>query len=139
MFELVLSTGSVIALDQMTKRAITAKLSPGQIVLAGRYFRLHRVANCALAGVLFNRWALLCLWLGAAACLVLLVWQCHLFESVSARVAVGGALGGSSSNLYDHFREGATIDFLDIAGWPVFNIADAAIVVGAISSLWLIR
>ena len=49
------------------------------------------------------------------------------------------ALGGAASNLHDQVRTGKVVDFLDIAGWPVFNLADAAITVGALSALWLIR
>ncbi len=40
---------------------------------------------------------------------------------------VGGALG----NLIDRIRFGHVIDFFDFRVWPVFNIADTAIVIGA--------
>ncbi|HCJ90703.1 MAG TPA: signal peptidase II, partial [Acidaminococcaceae bacterium] len=39
---------------------------------------------------------------------------------------VGGALG----NLWDRFRTGLVIDFLDFRIWPVFNVADIAICTG---------
>ena len=41
---------------------------------------------------------------------------------------VGGAIG----NLIDRIRLGYVIDFLDFRIWPVFNIADMAIVIGAL-------
>lgn len=54
-------------------------------------------------------------------------------------VASGLISGGAIGNLVDRafrgdqgFLHGAVIDFIDPQWWPVFNIADAAIVVGAI-------
>ncbi len=41
-------------------------------------------------------------------------------------LVIAGALG----NLYDRFRYGYVVDFLDFRIWPVFNIADASICVG---------
>jgi signal peptidase II len=39
---------------------------------------------------------------------------------------VGGALG----NGFDRLFRGAVIDFIDLGWWPVFNIADSAIIIG---------
>ena len=54
-------------------------------------------------------------------------------------VAIGLVFGGAVGNLIDRaFREGdgllggGVVDFIDLQWWPVFNIADAAIVVGAL-------
>lgn len=43
-------------------------------------------------------------------------------------------LGGSAGNLFDRYRYGAVIDFIDLKVWPIFNIADSAITCGAV--LW---
>jgi signal peptidase II len=43
-------------------------------------------------------------------------------------------LGGSAGNLFDRYRYGAVIDFIDIKVWPIFNVADSAITCGAV--LW---
>ena len=45
----------------------------------------------------------------------------------------GLLLGGALGNLIDRIRFGYVIDFLDFRVWPVFNIADMAIVVGFVS------
>ncbi|HOV78473.1 MAG TPA: signal peptidase II [Bacillota bacterium] len=42
-------------------------------------------------------------------------------------LVVGGALG----NMTDRLRFGRVVDFLDFRVWPVFNLADTAIVIGA--------
>ncbi len=41
-------------------------------------------------------------------------------------------LAGSAGNLIDRLRFGYVIDFIDFRVWPVFNIADSAITIGAI-------
>jgi signal peptidase II len=39
-------------------------------------------------------------------------------------------LGGAAGNLFDRLQTGYVVDFLDLRFWPVFNIADVAIVTG---------
>ena len=60
-----------------------------------------------------------------------------------ARIAVGAIIGGAIGNLGDRaFREGegffggAVVDFIDLQWWPVFNVADSAIVVGGALVVW---
>lgn len=45
-------------------------------------------------------------------------------------VALGLQLGGALGNFVDRVRWGRVVDFLDFRVWPVFNLADSAIVVG---------
>ena len=52
-------------------------------------------------------------------------------------VALGLILGGALGNLTDRILNGPglsgyVIDFIDFQVWPVFNLADAAIVIGAV-------
>ena len=46
-------------------------------------------------------------------------------------VGIGAAVGGATGNLLDQLRRGAVVDFVAIGRWPAFNVADAAIVLGA--------
>jgi signal peptidase II len=51
-----------------------------------------------------------------------------------AAIAMGLLLGGAVGNLTDRLvrhHHGAVVDFIDLRWWPVFNVADAAITVGA--------
>ncbi len=53
-----------------------------------------------------------------------------------AGVAVGLVVGGAVSNLVDRLARsqgGAVIDFIDFQWWPIFNLADASIVVGGLA------
>ena len=68
--------------------------------------------------------------------LVLITWLVRL--SAKARVqslAVSLILGGAIGNLYDRATLGHVIDFIDLYyenhHWPVFNLADSAICIGA--------
>ena len=50
-----------------------------------------------------------------------------------AATAVGLVVGGAAGNLNDRLvrdHGGAVVDFIDLQWWPVFNVADACIVVG---------
>jgi len=52
---------------------------------------------------------------------------------------VGLLLGGALGNLADRAREGAVIDFIDPIGWPAFNLADMAVVIGVLSFLYVLE
>lgn len=52
------------------------------------------------------------------------------------RWGLGLVLGGAAGNLLDRFRLGAVIDFLDFRVWPVFNVADSCITIGAVLMGW---
>ena len=45
-------------------------------------------------------------------------------------------LAGTIGNLIDRLRFGHVIDFLDLRVWPVFNVADSAITIGAVMLGW---
>jgi len=47
-------------------------------------------------------------------------------DLVAAACIVGGALG----NVVDRIARGFVVDFIHLRGWPVFNVADIAVVVG---------
>ena len=47
-------------------------------------------------------------------------------------------LAGAMGNLIDRIESGLVIDFLDFRIWPVFNIADIAIVGGVLSMVYAI-
>ena len=52
------------------------------------------------------------------------------------RCSIALMLGGAVGNLLDRILLGHVTDFIDIGPWPVFNLADSAIVVGLILMAW---
>jgi signal peptidase II len=69
-------------------------------------------------------------------CLAIVIGSSRLGRRASA-VGLGMILGGALGNLTDRVIHGAgvsgrVVDFIDFRVWPVFNVADSAIVIGAI-------
>jgi signal peptidase II len=52
-------------------------------------------------------------------------------RTAAVRWGLGFVLGGAAANVVERLRFGYVIDYLDVHVWPVFNVADSAIVVGA--------
>ncbi|HWC72169.1 MAG TPA: signal peptidase II [Actinomycetota bacterium] len=68
---------------------------------------------------------------------VLIVVTAFRHTNVVTALALGLVLGGALGNLTDRFARGArftgqVVDFIDVQIWPVFNVADSAVVIGAI-------
>ena len=68
-----------------------------------------------------------------------LLWSGRTVPTRMGAVAVGLVLGGAAGNLTDRalragdgFLGGAVIDFIDVQWYPVFNVADMAVVGGAL-------
>jgi signal peptidase II len=72
------------------------------------------------------------MWVSAAVCAgTAFTLSPALRASSLALVGIAVALAGALSNLCDRLARGAVVDFIAIGWWPVFNLADAAIVLGA--------
>jgi signal peptidase II len=54
-------------------------------------------------------------------------WSAPAVEPLAYGLMVGGALG----NVADRLRLGYVTDYIDVHIWPVFNLADACVVIGA--------
>jgi signal peptidase II len=81
-------------------------------------------------------------WVFAAATILVaaaIVASSFRLRSGPAAVALGLILGGAFGNLTDRaargdgLLSGRVVDFIDFHVWPVFNVADSAIVVGAVA------
>ena len=110
--------------------------SPSVPVLPG-IFHLTYLRNPGVAFGLFKGWSLpIAL---ATTALVLGLLASALRRERSSRLvntAMGLILGGAVGNLIDRVRVGGVIDFLDFRVWPVFNVADTCITLGAILMAW---
>jgi signal peptidase II len=126
LFSAVLS----IALDQATKFFVLARFREGHVASLG-WVMVRRALRPGQGGALAGRTALVTLWVVEIAILLALV-ELALSQQVVAQVALGAALGGATSNLSDRLCRGGVVDFIDVGFWPVFNLADVAIVTGAL-------
>lgn len=137
-------TGAVLLLDQLTKWWAVETLDTRTIDVVWT-LRLHLTLNYGSAfSIGQGRGALISL-------LVLVVVAVLLRSGRYARrpgsvVAIGLILGGALGNLLDRalragdgFLGGGVVDFIDLQWWPVFNVADSAVVVGALLLLLMQR
>jgi signal peptidase II len=74
------------------------------------------------------RWALV-VWIGLLAGSALFAVEVSSVGVVGA-VGLGLALGGATSNLADRVVRGGVADFIAVGRWPMFNLADGAMVAG---------
>lgn len=128
----------VLVVDQGTKYLATQSLEPGEPVqVIGSLLQLALVRNAGAAFSLGTGFTVL---LSAMAIIMVVIIArfATRIGSVWWAVALGGLLGGALGNLTDRiFRppgvlRGQVIDFIQLPHWPVFNVADSAIVVSAI-------
>lgn len=123
--------GAVIALDQGTKSLALATLdTPREVISGVLTFRVLLNPGGAF-GILqgFPEFFLVASVLAAA---VILLWVRHI-DRPGWIVPLGMVLGGGLGNLIDRVvrdTQGRVVDFIDLHVWPVFNIADASIVIG---------
>ena len=132
----------VVVLDQLTKYWALVYLTPYD---AKPIFPMLSWTLAFNSGSAFSflaesgRWhAWFFMTFSALVSFVLLVWivrlnTARLFKQAFALALI---LGGAVGNLIDRVRIGYVVDFIDVFyktyHWPVFNLADSAICVGAV-------
>lgn len=133
---LLISALLMMALDQSTKVSILALLHEGESV-SFKGVAIRRVLNRKVRGRFFRSFgSQAVLWGTEAAFLAAAVQISPYLQDPMAPVALGAALGGAGSNLMDRLRLGGVVDFIDLGFWPVFNLADAAIVLGILAGIF---
>jgi signal peptidase II len=136
--------GFVVLLDQLSKWIVLGVLRPGDSRYVAPFWNWVLTFNPGAAFSFLSeaggwqRWFFIFLSLAVSAWIVTLLRK-HSGEfrlSLSLTLVLGGTLG----NLIDRVRYGAVVDFIQwhAAGyyWPAFNLADAAITLGAVLLLW---
>ena len=126
--------------DQFTKVLILGYYQLGDATYVAPFFNVVRVHNSGAAfSFLANaggwqRWFFTGIGIAAT---IFIVWmlRAHAGQKLFS-FALSCILGGAVGNVVDRMMHGYVVDFLDFhyAGWhfPSFNIADAAITVGAV-------
>ena len=130
--------GVVLIADQATKALALSTLDDGSVIDLVGSLRLRLVFNRGTAFGIGSRFAPLIALLGVAVVAVL-AHTGRMLARPAARASLGLVLGGAVGNLVDRLLRsgggvlgGAVVDFVDLQWWPVFNLADAAITVGAV-------
>jgi signal peptidase II len=132
----------VVALDRWTKHLAATRIRMHQHVdVIHGFFRLTHTENTGAAFSLFadspSHWkTTLLIGFSVVAMLVVavLLWKQSRALTISG-IALSLILGGAAGNLWDRILHGRVVDFLLVYvkqyQWPVFNLADSSIVIGA--------
>ena len=127
---------AVVLADQATKNWALNSLSDGRTIDLVWTLRFNLVFNSGMAFSQGQGWGRL---IGLLA-IGVAVWLWFSLRKATSRLSVIGTsmlIGGALGNVVDRmFRgekwlAGAVVDFIDLQWFPVFNIADSAVTVGA--------
>ena len=131
----------VVALDQASKQIAESQLTLHQAVNLFPYFDWYLTYNTGAAfSFLANaggwqRWFFTLVAIVVSAIIVQWIRKLPQDETVTA-ISLSLILGGAIGNLIDRLYLGHVIDYIQVwlgsYPWPAFNIADAAIFVGAV-------
>lgn len=128
-----LFSGLILLADQLTKFLILKSLSPGEsIPILNNIFHITLVQNKGAAFGMLSRHTFFLILISIAAVGFIIISH-RRFRGRMPAIDAGCSLilGGTLGNLVDRLRFGFVIDFLDFRVWPVFNVADSAICIGA--------
>ena len=124
---------SVVAADQITKYFVMANMYLGQSIPDEGIVRLTYTTNTGGAFSLFaNQNFLLAIAVIIGITVLVMYLRFIPLESTLLKAGLGLDLGGAVGNLIDRLRFGEVTDFIDFGFWPVFNVADSAVVIGTI-------
>jgi len=132
----------VFLADRWTKRLVAARIALyAHIQIIPGFFRITHTENTGAAFSLFAdsplRWKtplLIGFSLVAMVIVASLLWKQARALTITG-IALSLILGGAFGNLWDRVASGRVVDFLLFYvkqyQWPVFNVADSCVVVGA--------
>lgn len=140
-FALLAVAALTVIADQASKAAVRAYLQPSvSVPIVPGIFELSYVRNTGAAfGMMAGQRVLFILTSLAVLAGIAFVWFRYRPRIWYVVLALGLVTGGAVGNLIDRVVVGRVTDFLYVHFWPVFNVADSAIVVGvAILVVWLL-
>jgi signal peptidase II len=123
----------VVALDQLSKRAVRGSIVPGE---EHRFLPGVQLVNTRNHGVAFgflpgHHDAVTII--VAVALAALLIYFLRHADRALIWLPTGMLLGGALGNILDRVRDGSVTDFIKLPlGWPPFNLADSAITLGVL-------
>jgi len=135
---------SFVGVDRLTKIFFSHTLSLGEsFVVIRNILHMTLVHNTGIAFGMFKNHGIVFIIIPVIM-IGLLIYNFYHYKHNNEKlsrlyvVAVSLILAGAIGNLIDRILYGYVIDFIDLRIWPVFNIADSAITVGACLLLWRI-
>lgn len=124
----------LIILDQVTKLLITDKLDLGQSMpIIDGILHFTYVRNPGIAFGLFPKMNIIIIVLSIVTIVLLFsIYRKTNSGNLWIKTALIFIASGAVGNLLDRIQYNVVIDFIDFRVWPVFNLADAFIVIGVV-------
>lgn len=139
----------IVALDQWTKWLVRVNIPEGgswlpeSLEWLSPYARIVHWYNTGAAFGMFQNAGMVFTILAFIVIAAIIYYYPHVENTDwSLRLAMSMQLGGAIGNLIDRLTLGRVTDFISIGSFPVFNVADASISVGAVVLLlgvWLME
>jgi signal peptidase II len=131
---------SVLVLDQVSKHLVASSIVRGEEVKVLPGIQLVDTRNHGVAfGLAAGSQVAVTVLVGLALAALLAYFLTHASRPL-IWLPTGLLLGGALGNLLDRIRDGSVVDFIKLPlGWPPFNLADTAIVIGAALLLLVIE
>ncbi len=126
-----------IVVDQYTKYLVESNLALFEVYAPipslESYFRIFHIYNTGATFGLFAGGGNIFRYLAIVVSLGIIYYN-HILPGNQRllRLALGLQMGGALGNMIDRFRLGHVTDFIDIGPWYIFNLADLAVVSGAV-------
>jgi len=133
---LYLIIGLIVIIDQISKIIIKESMYLGQsIQLVGDFIRITYVENPGIAFGIRIGHPIIFTILSLLASIVIIIYMIyHRNGEKTIKYGLAIILGGALGNLIDRLFVQRVVDFVDVGigdlRWPVFNVADSAVVVG---------
>lgn len=137
--------GAVLALDQWSKWLVRAKLEFSQTWIPwdwlAPYARIINWKNTGAAfGILQQFGGLFTILAFVVIGLIMYYYPQIPRRDWHLRIALGLQMGGAMGNLVDRLTRGFVTDWISVGSFPVFNVADSSISIGAvvlITGMWI--
>ena len=129
----------VFATDQVSKALVRNGLVLGESIPRTGDVRITHAVNSGGAFGLFPDQTMFLIVASVVGIgILLLVYRNQPMPGSLLRVSLGLQLGGAVGNLSDRLRVSEVTDFIEVGAWPIFNLADASIVIGIIMLVYLL-
>ncbi len=134
---LLVFSGSIIIIDQLTKYLVRGHLALGQTwspwLWLAPYARIYRTQNTGMAFSMLTGYS----WVFSVFAAGISLGIIYYFPRISpldwlTRLGMILLLGGAVGNLIDRIISGQVTDFISVGSFAIFNVADACVNVGVV-------